>query len=235
MVSAVIVAAGLGLRMKSTTRKQYLPLAGRPMVVHTLQKFDNCPLIDQMCVVVPPDDLEECRRLLSGGHIEKPVTCVAGGRARQQSVYNGLRSLDRKEGLVAIHDGVRPFVEPALISACIRAAEISGACAPGIPAEDTLKRVRGAATIAETIDRTDLWLIQTPQVFRYALIVEAHQRAILDGYAGTDDASLVERLGHPVTLVGGSKSNIKVTTAEDLVLAAALLRAAAGEKPAAHF
>lgn len=226
MVSAVIVAAGLGVRMKSATRKQYLPVAGRPLVVHTLQKFDDCPLIDHLCVVVPPDDLDNCRRLLSGGHIGTPVTCVAGGRSRQQSVYNGLRSLARKESLVAIHDGVRPLVEPSLITACIRAAETSGACAPGIPAEDTIKRVRGVATIAETIDRTGLWLIQTPQVFRYALIVEAHQRAIRDGYAGTDDASLVERLGHPVTLVAGSKSNIKVTTAEDLALAAALLCAA---------
>ncbi|MFZ0613146.1 MAG: 2-C-methyl-D-erythritol 4-phosphate cytidylyltransferase [Desulfobacterales bacterium] len=227
MVSAVIVAAGFGVRMKSATRKQYLPVAGRPLVVHTLQKFDDSPLIDHMCVVVPPEDLDDCRRLLlSGGHIEKPVTFVAGGRARQQSVYNGLRALDRKEGLVAIHDGARPLVEPSLITACIRAAETSGACTPGIPAEDTIKRVHGAARIAETIDRTDLWLIQTPQVFRYALIMEAHQRAIRDGYAGTDDASLVERLGHPVSLVTGSKSNIKVTTAEDLALAAAWLHAA---------
>jgi 2-C-methyl-D-erythritol 4-phosphate cytidylyltransferase len=213
--------------MQSDTRKQYLQIAGRPVLVHTLLKFDICYLIDHICLVVPDDDLDFCRRrLLAGGQIKKPVQFVAGGRHRQQSVYNGLKSLDDKKGLVAIHDGVRPLVDPFLITACIRAAETSGACAPGIPAHDTIKRVSGEGTIAGTLERKGLWLIQTPQVFRYALISEAHDRALRDGYVGTDDANLVERLGFPVTLVNGSKSNIKVTTAEDLAMAAALLRAA---------
>lgn len=228
MVSAVIVAAGHGVRMQSDTRKQYLPVAGRPVLVHTLLKFDVCPLIDHICLVVPDDDLDFCRRLFAGGRIKKSVQLVAGGRHRQQSVYNGLKSLDRKKGLVAIHDGVRPLIDPLLITACIRAAETSGACAPGIPAYDTIKRVSGEGTIAGTLERKGLWLIQTPQVFRYAIIIAAHVRALRDGYVGTDDATLVERLGFPVTLVSGSKTNIKVTTAEDLAIAAALLRAAAG-------
>ncbi|MEN8753509.1 MAG: 2-C-methyl-D-erythritol 4-phosphate cytidylyltransferase [Desulfobacterales bacterium] len=227
MVSAVIVAAGRGVRMQSDTRKQYLQVAGRPVLVHTLLKFDVCPLIDHICLVVPDDDLDFCRhRLLAGGPIKKALQFVAGGRYRQQSVYNGLKSLGLKKGLVAIHDGVRPLVDPLLITACIRAAETSGACAPGIPAYDTIKRVSGEGTIAGTVERKGLWLIQTPQVFRYALISEAHERALRDGYVGTDDATLVERLGFPVTLISGSKSNIKVTTAEDLAMAAALLRAA---------
>ena len=227
MVSAVIVAAGRGVRMQSDTRKQYLQVADRPVLVHTLLKFDVCPLIDHICLVVPDDDLDFCRRrLLADGQIKKPIQFVAGGRNRQQSVYNGLKSLDDKKGLVAIHDGVRPLVDPLLITACIRAAETSGACAPGIPAYDTIKRVSGEGTIAGTVERKGLWLIQTPQVFRYAVISEAHDRALRDGYVGTDDATLVERLGFPVTLIGGSKSNIKVTTAEDLAMAAALLRAA---------
>ena len=227
MVSAVIVAAGRGVRMQSDTRKQYLQVAGRPVLVHALLKFDVCSLIDHICVVVPDDDLDFCRRrLLAGGQIKKPVQFVAGGRHRQQSVYNGLKSLDDKKGLVAIHDGVRPLVDPLLITACIRAAETSGACAPGIPAYDTIKRVSGEGTIAGTVERKGLWLIQTPQVFRYAVISKAHDRALRDGYVGTDDATLVERLGFPVTLISGSKSNIKVTTAEDLAMAAALLRAA---------
>jgi 2-C-methyl-D-erythritol 4-phosphate cytidylyltransferase len=227
MVSAVIVAAGRGVRMQNVTRKQYLQVAGRPVLVHTLLKFDVCPLIDHICLVVPDDDLDFCRhRLLAGGPIKKTVQFVAGGRYRQQSVYNGLKSLDHKNGLVAIHDGVRPLVDPLLITACIRAAETSGACAPGIPADDTIKRVSGEGTIEGTVERKGLWLIQTPQVFRYAVITEAHDRALRDGYVGTDDASLVERLGFPVTLISGSKSNIKVTTAEDLAMAAALLRAA---------
>jgi 2-C-methyl-D-erythritol 4-phosphate cytidylyltransferase len=227
MVSAVIVAAGRGVRMQNVTRKQYLQVVGRPVLVHTLLKFDVCPLIDHICLVVPDDDLDFCRhRLLAGGPIKKTVQFVAGGRYRQQSVYNGLKSLDHKNGLVAIHDGVRPLVDPLLITACIRAAETSGACAPGIPADDTIKRVSGEGTIEGTVERKGLWLIQTPQVFRYAVITEAHDRALRDGYVGTDDASLVERLGFPVTLISGSKSNIKVTTAEDLAMAAALLRAA---------
>jgi len=213
--------------MQNVTRKQYLQVAGRPVLVHTLLKFDVCPLIDHICLVVPDDDLDFCRhRLLAGGPIKKTVQFVAGGRYRQQSVYNGLKSLDHKNGLVAIHDGVRPLVDPLLITACIRAAETSGACAPGIPAYDTIKRVSGEGTIEGTVERKGLWLIQTPQVFRYAVITEAHDRALRDGYVGTDDASLVERLGFPVTLISGSKSNIKVTTAEDLAMAAALLRAA---------
>ncbi|MEJ2520124.1 MAG: 2-C-methyl-D-erythritol 4-phosphate cytidylyltransferase [Desulfuromonadales bacterium] len=227
MVSALIVAAGRGVRMQSDTRKQYLQVAGRPILVHTLMKFDVCPLIDHICTVVPDDDLDFCRRqLITGGPIYNPVQFVAGGRHRQQSVYNGLKSLDHKKGLVAIHDGVRPLIDPLLISACIKAAETSGACAPGIPVYDTIKRVSGAAIIAGTVERKGLWLIQTPQVFRYAVIAEAHERALRDGYLGTDDASLVERLGLPVTLISGSKSNIKVTTAEDLTMAAALLRTA---------
>ena len=213
--------------MQNVTRKQYLQVVGRPVLVHTLLKFDVCPLIDHICLVVPDDDLDFCRhRLLAGGPIKKTVQFVAGGRYRQQSVYNGLKSLDHKNGLVAIHDGVRPLVDPLLITACIRAAETSGACAPGIPADDTIKRVSGEGTIEGTLERKGLWLIQTPQVFRYAVITEAHDRALRDGYVGTDDASLVERLGFPVTLISGSKSNIKVTTAEDLAMAAALLRAA---------
>jgi 2-C-methyl-D-erythritol 4-phosphate cytidylyltransferase len=213
--------------MQNVTRKQYLQVAGRPVLVHTLLKFDVCPLIDHICLVVPDDDLDFCRhRLLAGGPIKKTVQFVAGGRHRQQSVYNGLKSLDHKNGLVAIHDGVRPLVDPLLITACIRAAETSGACAPGIPAYDTIKRVSGEGTIAGTMERKGLWLIQTPQVFRYAIITEAHDRALRDGYVGTDDASLVERLGFPVALISGSKSNIKVTTAEDLAMTAALLRAA---------
>ena len=213
--------------MQSDTRKQYLQVAGRPVLVHTLLKFDVCPLIDHICLVVPDDDLDFCRhRLLAGGPIKKALQFVAGGRHRQQSVYNGLKSLGLKKGLVAIHDGVRPLVDPLLITACIRAAETSGACAPGIPAYDTIKRVSGEGTIAGTLERKGLWLIQTPQVFRYALISEAHERALRDGYVGTEDATLVERLGLPVTLISGSKSNIKVTTAEDLAMAAALLRAA---------
>jgi 2-C-methyl-D-erythritol 4-phosphate cytidylyltransferase len=227
MVSAVIVAAGRGVRMQCDTRKQYLQVAGRPVLMHTLLKFDVCPLIDHICLVVPDEDLDFCRhRLLAGGPIKKSVQLVAGGRHRQESVYNGLKLLSRKKGLVAIHDGVRPLVEPLLITACIRAAETSGACAPGIPAYDTIKRVSGEGTIAVTVERKGLWLIQTPQVFRYAVISEAHDRALRDGYVGTDDATLVERLGFPVTLINGSKSNIKITTAEDLAMAAALLRAA---------
>jgi 2-C-methyl-D-erythritol 4-phosphate cytidylyltransferase len=225
MVSAVIVAAGRGRRMNCGIRKQYLRVAGRPLVIHTLSQFDACPLIDRICLVVPEDGVEESRRSVAAARLETPLQIVAGGRERQESVRKGLEALEQRDGLVAIHDGVRPLVAQGLITACIQAAEKAGACAPGIPVCDTIKRVSGEGLVTGTLERRGLWLIQTPQVFRYAIIADAHASARRDGFHGTDDAALVERLGYPVKLITGSKANIKVTTPEDLAAVAAWLKA----------
>ena len=224
MVNAIIVAAGKGVRMGSVQRKQYLLIAGRPILYHTLRQFDACTSVDRICLVVPKQDLDYCyEKVLTTTKLIKPVKLVPGGLERQQSVFQGLKALDHKDGLVAIHDGVRPLIESSIIEACILNASENGACVPGIPVTDTIKKTDQKGKITATIQRRNLWLIQTPQVFKYRIIMEAHHRAIKERFIGTDDASLVERLGYPVAIVNGSKTNIKVTTEEDLIIASKLL------------
>jgi 2-C-methyl-D-erythritol 4-phosphate cytidylyltransferase len=224
MVSAIIVAAGKGRRMHAGTRKQYLTVAGRTVLGHTLKKFDVCDDVDSIYLVVPEEDFDYCReKVLSPANLRKPTHLVVGGKQRQNSVFNGLKALEQKRGLVVVHDGVRPLIEPQQISSCIAEAQESGACILGIPAFDTIKRVDDANTIEATINRECLWLAQTPQVFRYKILHRAHQKAISDGFAGTDDALLVERIGYRVKIITGSKTNLKITTTEDLAIAQALL------------
>lgn len=224
MVSAIIVAAGKGLRMKTDVRKQYLLLEGRPILGHTLPVFDACAQIDEILLVIPEGDFDFCRKnVISPLDLKTKIRCVAGGARRQDSVYNGLDALDRKTDIVVIHDGVRPFVRPEQLGACIRGAQGSGACILAIPASDTLKRIGGSGTIEQTLDRNDIWLAQTPQAFKYDLILKAHEAARKDGFSGTDDALLIERLGIGVRIATGSKDNIKITTREDLAFARAIL------------
>ncbi len=228
---AIIVAGGSGLRMNTPIRKQYLPLAGRPVLCHTLSRFSACDAVDGIYLVTPEADFDFCRReVLAPLHLRFPVYLVAGGAERQDSVYNGLCAAGEtaKNGLVAIHDGVRPFVTAEEIGTCIAEAERTGACLLGIPAADTLKQVR-SGRVETTLDRSRIWLAQTPQTFRYDLIRQAHENARKAGISGTDDAALVEYLGHPVTMLPGSRFNIKLTTPEDLRLAAALMDLSGGK------
>ena len=225
--SAIIVAAGKGMRMNAGRPKQYLTIAGRPVLSHTLKRFLDCRQVGAVYLIVPQSDMDFCRdTVLAPLHSDKPVRLISGGDVRQQSVFNGLRAVEDKAEncLTIIHDGVRPLVQVDLIIACIRQAERTGACIAGVPASDTIKRVDHTEQIKETVSRDGLWLAQTPQVFRYDLILNAHEKALAEGYTGTDDAGLVERLGHPVSIVHGSKTNIKITTREDLTVAAALLQ-----------
>ena len=224
MVTAIIVAAGKGVRMQGSLPKQYLPLAGCPILAHTLTVFGNCESVGHIHLVVPRDDFDFCREsILNRIKPAASVTLVAGGARRQESVYRGLQHLDPGCRIVVIHDGVRPFVQPDQITACINGAQKIGACILGIPAYDTLKQVDQSGNIVNTTARDAIWLAQTPQAFQYDLINQAHEQARLDGYQGTDDASLVERLGAPVRIIRGSRSNIKITTKEDLEIARALL------------
>ena len=226
MVSAIIVAAGKGARMHRKVRKQYLTISGRPILSHTLLAVDACPLIESLLLVVPREDFDFCRNsILSPLKLKKKITLVAGGPERQDSVYHGLLAIKEKEGIVVIHDGVRPFVRSETFSACIEAAKTAGACILGIPVSDTVKHVTASGTIDNTLNRDALWLAQTPQVFQYEIIFKAHEAARLSGYSGTDDALFVERLGHEVKIISGSRFNIKVTTPEDLKLAEAILQA----------
>ncbi len=202
--------------------KQYLMLGDKPVVVHTLQAFDDQPLIEAMVLVVGPCDIEHVKdSIVRRYEFKKPVMMVEGGRERQQSVYNGLKALMRfgDVEIAVIHDGVRPFVTGQMIRDSICAAERYGAAVVGVPVKDTIKKVDNEQFVVCTPERSRLWLVQTPQAFKYHLIWEAHEKALQDGFCGTDDAMLVERLGHPVKMVMGSYCNIKITTREDLILA----------------
>ena len=228
MCTAIIVAAGKGLRMKRRRAKQFLPLAGRPILASTLAVFDACPRIRRIFLVVPENAFDFCRRhILSDRDSNVPVMLVAGGAQRQDSVYNGLVAMDGARGdqVVLIHDGVRPFVPAVMIDACIDGARRLGACIPAIPLHDTVKKIGDAGSVTGTIDRSGLRLAQTPQAFGYGVVRSAHEQARRDAYQGTDDASLVERLGQPVGIVDGSPFNIKITSPQDLAVADALVTA----------
>jgi len=224
MVYAVIVAAGKGVRMNCSTRKQYLELEGVPLLSLTLKAFDKCSSIDEIILVVPAGDIGFCiEKIINPAGIQKKVTTVAGGLKRQDSVYNGLLAVEEKKSTVVIHDGVRPFVNPSSIEECIREAVLHGACILGLPASDTLKLADGSGYIEKTLERDSVWLAQTPQAFDYSLIKKAHDSARKEGFRGTDDASLVERIGEKVRIIRGNINNIKITTPEDLAIARSIL------------
>ena len=225
MASAIIVAAGKGMRMQDPVRKQYLRLGGRPIVSHTLMAVDGCDLIRSIILVIPPEDEDFCRqKIVSPLNLHKQIQLVAGGAQRQDSVFNGLSAINDKESPVAIHDGVRPFVTAEQISQCIQTAKETGACIMGIPVLDTVKRADGQQRVAETLDRSALWLSQTPQVFDFHIIHRAHIIARQEAYQGSDDSLLVERLGYKVKIIPGTQSNIKITTPEDLLIGEAILQ-----------
>ena len=232
MVSAIIVAAGKGVRMKGRMRKQYLDLSGRPVLVHSIMTFDACSLIEEIVIVVPEEEIDYCQNnIVSLLDLNTSATLISGGGQRQDSVYNGLQAIDKKTDVVVIHDGVRPFINTEDLTACIIGARDFGACILGIPASDTLKRVNKSGIIEGTLFRENIWLVQTPQAFRYDLIVKAHETARGDGYIVTDDASLVERIGKDVKIISGSKFNIKITTQEDLDVARAMFDIEAISEP----
>jgi 2-C-methyl-D-erythritol 4-phosphate cytidylyltransferase len=225
MVSAIIVAAGRGIRMNEKVRKQYLLLAGHPILSHTLRVFGACSAIDRILVAVPGEDFDFChKKIVEPLNLQKEVRLVAGGAVRQDSVYNGILAIEDKKGLVVVHDGVRPLIRPELLVACIEGAFETGACSLGLPALETLKCVNSSGYIHATFERETIWLAQTPQAFEYGVIRQAHENARRHGYSGTDDAFLVERLGKKVKMIPGSRSNIKITTPEDLAIAEAMLQ-----------
>lgn len=221
--AALIAAGGTGTRMGARTNKLMMPLCGRPVLARTLAVFDGIPGIGHIVVVLHPDLIGTVRESLPAWGIRIPVTLVAGGATRQESVYKGLQALSEDTSLVAIHDGARPLISADIIERTFEEAGKSGAAAAGIPVIDTLKRVGAQNQIEDTVDRTSLWQVQTPQTFRYDLILAAHREAKASGWSCTDDASLIERTGGTVTMVMGSALNVKITTPEDMQLAQKLL------------
>jgi 2-C-methyl-D-erythritol 4-phosphate cytidylyltransferase len=216
--TAIIAAAGAGRRMKSDRPKQLLTLDKTPILIYTLRKFDSCRLIDRIIVAAPQESVEEVRKLVAGAGFSKPVSVVQGGARRQDSVAVAMQHLGDDTTIVAVHDAVRPFVKVDEIEAVILEAQKSGAAVLAIPIVDTVKQIR-KDVIDSTLTREHLVLAQTPQAFRIEVLREAFERARSDEYYGTDESSLVERLGLPVAVVRGSERNIKITKPDDLTLA----------------
>ena len=221
-VGAIIAAAGAGRRMKADRPKQFLALEGVPILVLTLRKFDASPLIDHIVIASPRESVDEVRQMVDEAGLQKPVTAIEGGERRQDSVASAMGQLAPGTDMVAVHDGVRPFVSLEEIAQVAEAASEGGAAILATPITDTVKEVE-RDVVKSTLRREHLVLVQTPQIFRAGILQEAFASARRDGYYGTDEASLVERLGHPVFLIRGSERNIKITRPADLSLARFLL------------
>lgn len=224
-VIALIPAAGMGKRMGAGINKQYVQLAGVPILAHTLKVFEQAPFVDHVYLIIPGEEIAFCREnVVERYGFAKVAGIVAGGRERQHSVMNGLRALEDIDGddVVIIHDGVRPFVSLPILERSVEVAVNHDGALVAVPVKDTVKVVQDGIVL-ETPRRDCLWLAQTPQTFRFAVIREAHERAEREGFLGTDDSLLVERLGKSVHIVTGDYGNFKITTPEDLVLAEAFL------------
>ncbi|MBN2439652.1 MAG: 2-C-methyl-D-erythritol 4-phosphate cytidylyltransferase [Deltaproteobacteria bacterium] len=213
----IIPAGGAGRRMGGDIPKQYLSLAGVPILVHTLRKFQQSPFVDEIFLVVPEGDVAEVRRdMVERYDLSRVSLVISGGRERQDSVRNALAHVRGGHEIILVHDGVRPFVTGGLIERAIAGAKAFGAVAPGVSVRDTVKKVDAAGWVVKTVQREGLWLVQTPQAFRRGVILAAYERAAKDGYYSTDDASLVEKTGIPVRMIPGDAGNIKITAPEDL-------------------
>jgi 2-C-methyl-D-erythritol 4-phosphate cytidylyltransferase len=222
---AIIPAGGSGSRMGGDIPKQYLMLGGIPILVHTLMAFQEASLVDAIYLVLPDEDVRQApQKILSPYNLAKVNRILPGGERRQDSVKRGLDLLDSDYDLVVIHDGVRPFVSPSIINNAIQEAAQSQAITVGLPVTDTIKKVDGQRRVSETVNRDQLWLTQTPQVFSVPLLKKAYESAYADNYYGTDDAALVERIGEKVIMIMGSYDNIKITTAVDLAWAELILK-----------
>ncbi len=222
--SAVIVAAGRGSRMQADINKQYLLLFSMPVLAHTIMAFEQTECISEIVIVINEKERHIFEDLICNSfNFSKIAAVVNGGRERQESVYQGLLKTSPESGIIAVHDGARPLVTPDIIKNSIEIAVEYGAACVGVPVKDTIKRSDRNQTVQETLDRSCLWLIQTPQVFQRDIIQKAHEYALKTGFQGTDDSMLVERTGYEVHMVMGSYSNIKITTPEDLVYAEAIL------------
>ena len=228
-IYAVVVAAGKGERMATDTAKQFILLCGKPLILYSLEIFDSIEAIEGIVLVVAAENITYVYESLLAKHtFKKKVTVVAGGYNRQQSVLNGLNSIPYDAEFVAIHDGARPLITEDIVSKSIDEALYHGAVAVGVPVKDTIKMVDTQNFVSSTPMRDKLWIVQTPQIFRYETILAAHKKALEDGFIGTDDSILAERSGVRVKMMQGSYRNIKITTSEDLILAQELMKLSGG-------
>lgn len=220
----MIVGAGEGRRMSGRGRKQFAKVGGKPIIAYTLDVFEASGFVDHIVVVVPRDSIDWMKEeVVEAYGFKKVYRIVYGGEMRQQSVLSGLKGLKDRTKMVIIHDAVRPLVSEILIRRVLEASRKTGAAITGVPARDTVKQVE-SGEIVGTLDRRLLWLAQTPQSFRYDVIMNAHRKAVDERVEATDDASLVERYGTHVVMAVGSYSNLKITSPEDMPLFEYFLR-----------
>ncbi|WML41920.1 2-C-methyl-D-erythritol 4-phosphate cytidylyltransferase [Neobacillus sp. OS1-2] len=218
----ILPAAGQGKRMGAGRNKLLLELNGVPVLIHTLRVFDEDEECSGIILAIHPQDEREFKALLKKYHIKKVMKLVPGGKERQYSIFNALKTVSTN-GIILVHDAARPFIRKEQIHRLTETTEETGAAIIGVPAKDTMKKVQ-EGLIVETVERSSLWAVQTPQAFRISLLQEAYEKADKDHFLGTDDASLVERLNVPVAMVEGDYDNIKLTTPEDLYFAEAILK-----------
>ena len=219
--SGIVLAAGRSTRMGGGPNKQFIELSGQPLIWYSLTAFEHCPAVTEIIIVSRPDSMAEARRI--AGTFKKIKTIVEGGVERQNSVWNGLEKVTGE--IVAVHDGARPLVTPALIEATIASARQHGTGIAATKVVDTIKEATPDKTVTRTVDRTKLWAVQTPQTVRTDLLRQAYAKVLGQGIIVTDEAAAVELLGQPVHLVETPFFNLKVTTPADLVTVAALLQA----------
>lgn len=217
MNSAIIVAAGSGTRFGAGVPKQFLEIGGKPVLIHTLEKFENCAAVDEIILVLSVAEIENFRHSAVRYNLQKPLKIVAGGRSRAESVLNGLNSVDANHvGIIAVHDGARPLVSVAEITATIEKANEFGAACLVALVTDTIKKV-ASGKIVGTINRDGLRRALTPQAFRYEILRKAYEQN--DFSLATDECFLIEKLGYEIAFVEGSTKNIKITHSEDLRIA----------------
>lgn len=229
--AAIVLAAGQGKRMKSKVKKQFLDLAGKPVLCYALDSFEQAPFIQEIILVTGEDSVEYCRKeIVQRYGYSKIRKIVIGGKERYDSVYAGLLSCEDCD-YVYIHDGARPFIDQEILKRALQEVKICGACVVGMPSKDTIKILDRENYVTDTPDRNQVWSVQTPQVFAYPIIRSAHEQLRRGDMTGiTDDAMVVERQGkYRVRMVEGSYENIKITTPEDLAVAEAILKKREGE------
>lgn len=217
MNTAIIVAAGTGSRFKSDIPKQFVEIVGKPIIIHTLERFDACELIDEIVLVLSSVGVETFESIAGDFRFRKPVRLIRGGSTRAGSVQNGLDAVGPETEIVAVHDGARPLVTESEICSVIEKAAETGAACLTAPVTDTIKRIEGGS-IVDTLDRTRLRRALTPQAFRVSVLREAFEGTELNESA-TDECYLVERTGRDIAYIDGSPRNIKITTPDDIVIA----------------
>ena len=213
LYEVVIPAAGQGKRMKAGKNKLFIELSGIPIIVYTLRVFEEDPNCKGIVLSINPVEEEYFTELIASYGLKKVKKLAVGGKERQQSVYNGLEYVE--EEMVLVHDGARPFINQEQIGALTSAASQHAGALLGVPVKDTIKKASGKKVL-ETMERSSLWAVQTPQAFRLSTLKRAHKQAEVDAFLGTDDASLLERIEEEVVIIEGNYDNIKITTQEDL-------------------